>query len=248
MDRPSRQLLDQWRRDEATEFRGWDFSHLRQRVSYSPLPWDYLALAREQVRRCGSLLDLATGDGAVLASFPGLAAATEGHAPNVAIAAERLAPLGVRVVAARESAPLPFAAAAFDLILNRHGGLHAGAIAQALRRGGRFLTQQVGGRSLADLIAHFGARPRWPGNVLGAVAAQFAVAGFDVELAEESSGVASFADVGAVVYYLKAVPWLVDGFGVEAHLPRLQALQQRLEARGRLEFATNSFLLLATRR
>jgi hypothetical protein len=44
-----------------------------------------------------------------------------------------------------------------------------------------------------------------------------------------------FADVGAIVYYLKAVPWLVDGFSVATHqgvLFALQAQQLRLVQEG----------------
>ena len=244
-------VLAQWRRDEAAQFRGWDFSYPRDRMVQAWPPWDYLALARERAQGSRSLLDQATGDGAVLASlgpFPGFATAIEGYLPNVAIAAERLAPLGVPVVAANEAARMPFAAGAFDLVLNRHGGLRADVVAEVLCPGGWCLTQQVGGRSLSDLMAHFGARPKWPKNVLGEVSAQFTAAGLDVERAEAWSGTATFADVGAVIYFLRAVPWLVDDFSVDSHLPQLATLQERLERLGKLEFATDYFLLLAQRR
>jgi hypothetical protein len=244
-------VLAQWRRDEAAQFRGWDFSYLRDRMVQDRPPWDYLALARERVRGSRSLLDQATGDGAVLASlgpFAGFATAIEGYLPNVAIAATRLAPLGVPVVAANEAARMPFAPGAFDLVLNRHGGIRAPFVAEVLRRGGWCLTQQVGGRSLSDLMAHFGAEPKWPNNVLGEHCAQFTAAGLDVELAQEWSGKATFADVGAVIYFLRAVPWLVDDFSVDGFLPQLAALQARLERLGKLEFAVSQFLLLAKRR
>jgi hypothetical protein len=244
-------VLAQWRQDEAAQFRGWDFSYLRGRMVHTRPPWDYAALARDRVRRSLTLLDQATGDGAVLASlgpFPGFAAAIEGYLPNVPIAAARLAPLGVSVLAANEAAPMPFAAGAFDLVLNRHGGLQGRVVAEVLRPGGWCLTQQVGGDSAADLMAHFGARPKWPGNVLGEMSAQFAAVGLDVQRAEEWSGSVAFTDVGAVVYYLRAVPWLVDDFSIETHLPQLATLQQKLEQEGALEFATSYFLLLAQRR
>jgi hypothetical protein len=244
-------VLAQWRSDEAAEFRGWDFSYLRHRMVQAQPPWDYLALARSQVRSSRSLLDQATGDGAVLASlapFAGFATAIEGYLPNVAIAAARLAPIGVPVVAANEAARMPFAPGAFDLVLNRHGGIQAPFVAEVLCRGGWCLTQQVGGRSLSDLMAHFGVEPKWPKNVLGEVSVQFAAAGLDVELAQEWSGTATFADVGAVIYFLRAVPWLVDDFSVDRHLPQLATLQDRLGRLGKLEFTTSYFLLLAKRR
>lgn len=245
------ELLAQWRTDEAAQFRGWNFSYLRHRMLSPSPPWDYVALARDRARRSRSLLDQATGDGAVLASlgpFPGFAAAIEAYPPNVAIAAARLAPIGVPVVAANEAARQPFATGAFDLVLNRHGGIQAPFVAEVLRPGGWCLTQQVGGGSLADLMAHFGAKPKWPGNVLCEVSAQFTAADFDVELAQEWFGKVTFADVGAVIYYLRAVPWLVDDFSIDSHLPQLAALQDRLDRLGRLEFAMDYFLLLARRR
>jgi SAM-dependent methyltransferase len=244
-------VLAQWRRDEAAEFRGWDFSHVRGRMISAPLPWDYRAVARARVREARSLLDMATGDGAVLASlgpFPGFATAIEGYLPNAPIAAARLAALGVAVVAANEGAPLPFAPGAFDLVLNRHGGFQPPWVADVLRPGGWFVTQQVGGLSLADLMAHFDAAPKWPTNTLDRSCAQFAAADCAVELAQEWRGKVTFTDVGAVIYFLRAVPWLVDDFSLDRFLPQLEALQQRLERRGTLAFTENRFLLVARRR
>ena len=245
------EILAGWRRDEAAEFRGWDFSYLHGRMISAPLPWDYPALARERVRAARSLLDMATGDGAVLAAlgpFPGRVTAIEGYLPNAPIAAARLAPLGVAVVAANEGAPLPFAPGAFDLVVNRHGGFQPAWVAEVLRPGGRFVTQQVGGASLADLMACFGAAPKWPTNTLGDISAGFAAADCEVELAEEWTGQVTFTDVGAIIYFLRAVPWLVDGFSLDRCMPQLAALQQRLERRGALEFTENRFLLVARRR
>jgi hypothetical protein len=237
--------------DEAAEFHGWDFSFLRHRMVQERPPWDYPTLARARVRGSRALLDQATGDGAVLASlgpFPGFATAIEAYLPNVAIAAERLARIGVPVVAANEAARMPFAAGSFDLVLNRHGGIQPASVAEVLRPGGWCLTQQVDGCSLADLMAHFGAEPKWPQNTLADVSARFTAAGLDVERGEAWSGKATFADVGAVIYYLRAVPWLVDGFSIDRCLPQLAALQARLERSGKLEFGVGGFLLLARRR
>ena len=251
MSAVSPDLLAEWRRDEAAQFRGWDFSYLRGRMVQTQPPWDYLGLASEKARASRALLDQATGDGAVLASigpFAGFATAIESYLPNVAIAAERLAPMSVPVVAANEAAPMPFAPGAFDLVLNRHGGIQPAYVAEVLSPGGWCLTQQVGGRSLSDLMAHFGAKPKWPNNVLGDVSARFAAAGLDVELAQEWSGKATFADVGAVIYFLRAVPWLVDDFSIDRHLPQLATMQERFERLGELAFETSYFLLLARRR
>ena len=51
----------------------------------------------------------------------------------------------------------------------------------------------------------------------------------------------TFLDVGAIVYYLKAVPWDVPGFTVRTHLRHLLALQERLESGEELSFHTARF-------
>jgi hypothetical protein len=41
-----------------------------------------------------------------------------------------------------------------------------------------------------------------------------------------------FHDVGAVVWFLRKVVWMVPGFTVEAYLPELRALHEQIEAEG----------------
>lgn len=71
--------------------------------------------------------------------------ATEEHPPNVKLATERLAPLGVRVEPVRltELDPLPFDEAEFDVVLNRHSAFNCGEVARIVAPGGTFVTQQV---------------------------------------------------------------------------------------------------------
>ena len=125
---------------EAVEasFAGWDFGWLDGRMVEVPPPWDYAATARRFLDDADRVLDLDTGGGeflAGLAPFGGLVVATEGHAPNVPVAADTLRPFQVPAVAIR-SAPdnvdqhglspdadgsaLPFRDASFDLVLDRH--------------------------------------------------------------------------------------------------------------------------------
>ena len=66
-----------------------------------------------------------------------------------------------------------------------------------------------------------------------------------VEQAEAWNGVTRFHSVGALVYYLKAVPWTVEGFSVETHLPYLLKLQERPEQEGMLEFTCKSMIVRA---
>src|SRR2546421_5614421 len=88
--------------DEAVRqpTKGWDFSWLGERMKTTPVPWDFTALASERARAAQSMLDMGTGGGEWLADLPERAphtVATEAWAPNVPVAREQLAPLGIEV-------------------------------------------------------------------------------------------------------------------------------------------------------
>jgi hypothetical protein len=83
--------------------RGWDFSWLQGRAHETPPPWSYTGIVRAALEHARVSLDIDTGGGEFierLAPVPGFLVATEGYAPNVPVAARRLAPLGVAVVQA----------------------------------------------------------------------------------------------------------------------------------------------------
>lgn len=244
----SQERIEQWKKDEAAPFAGWDFSYIKDRKTEEKPPWDYVALAQELVSRSSAVLDMATGGGEVFASlapFPKRAVAIEGYTPNVAVAAKRLEPLGVEVLEADAVHRLPFDDGSFDLVLNRHGGLNPQEIARVLTPGGFLLTQQVGGDNLADLMAAFGVTAQWPENVLPIVSKSVVASGFELVRGEEWKGKVVFKDVGAVVYFLRAVPWIVEGFRVATHLSYLEKLQEQLEREGELVFVYTRFLIHA---
>ncbi|TDC76560.1 class I SAM-dependent methyltransferase [Streptomyces hainanensis] len=122
-------------------------------------------LARARVAAADRLLDVDTGGGELLASLgplPRHSWATEGWPPNVAVARERLEPLGVTVLPTPGSEALPLPDASVDVVLNRHGRLAAREVARVLRPGGVLLTQQVGSDDRAELNAALGAPPARP--------------------------------------------------------------------------------------
>jgi len=241
------ELITQWKKDEAAVFQGWDFSYIKDRCLGEEPTWDYLALARQFINNSASVLDVATGGGEVfssLAPFLGKTVAIEGYRPNVAVARKRLAPLGVQVLESKES-PLPFEANTFDLVLNRHGGLDVAETHRVLQKNGEFLTQQVSGGNLIDLMDAFNAKEKWPDNTLKIVRQKMLALGFQIEHAEQWQGKVKYRDIGAVVYVLKAIPWLVDNFTVDSHLDSLLKLQEKLEDNGNLEFTSKLFLISA---
>lgn len=247
----SADLLNAWLREERQPFAGWDFSYLDGRMSDGGEPWDYSRRASELMRGAASALDVDTGGGEVLMGlrefFPKKVTATEDYAPNFELAMARLRPLGVRVVkaASADGAPMPFADGEFDLVLNRHAAFDAREVARVLSDGGSFLTQQTSGIWAWDLQAAFGASPQTPDVTMAKCAPLLREAGLEIVDAQEWDGRLTFADVGAVVYYLKAIPWEVPGFGVRTHFDRLIALQERLDAEGELSFYAGKFLIEA---
>ena len=242
--------IEQWRRDAAAPFQGWDFNYLTGRFSEAKPEWDYAAQAATIVRRSQDILDIDTGGGEFLSSlapFPGRATAVEGYAPNLAVAGRRLEPLGVPVLQADAASHLPFEDGVFDLVLNRHGAIQCAEIHRVLKRGGVFLTQQVGGDNLADLMDRFGVNPAWPANTPDQVSRQLRALGFDIQEAREWRGPVTFLDVGALVYFLKAIPWVVEGFDVESDLESLTALHATLKAGHPLQFTCTRFLIQAVK-
>lgn len=191
------ELIAKWERDEAAVFEGWDFSYIKDRFVEEEPGWDYRALAKGLIKKSAAVLDVATGGGEVfssLAPFPVRAIAVEGYRPNVTVARKRLEPLGVQVLEGGET-PLPFAGNTFDLVLNRHGGFDAAEIYRVLQEKGTFLTQQVDGGNLIELLDLFDAKQKWPDHVLKNVRQRMQNFGFHIERAEEWKGKARFLDV-----------------------------------------------------
>lgn len=243
--------IELWKSEEQQPFSGWDFSYLDGRMIQEQAPWSYEARAAELMRRASSVLDMGTGGGERLFKlrehWPAKVVATEDYPPNVRMATERLASFGVRVVDTPVNAddPMPLADGEFDLVLNRHSGFHAREVARILAPGGSFLTQQVHGLWAHDLLAVFGAESPWPDDTLEKVVPRLKAAGLAITHAQDWSGRLTFTDVGAVVYYLKAVPWLVPGFAVTTHREQLLTLQHRLDRGEGLCFVARQFLVEA---
>ncbi len=244
-------LIESWEAEEEQPFTGWDFSYLDGRMLQDKPTWSYSTRARELMRESTSCLDIATGGGERLLSmrnsWPETVAVTEGYPPNLDLARRRLEPLGVRVVELEndEYTPMPFEDVEFALVLNRHAALNVDEIARILEPGGRLLTRQVHGLWAQDLLAAFDATPQWPDAAPEKYVPWLQTAGFNVLDVKDWSGRLVFTDVGAVVYYLKVVPWLVPGFSVASHTDQLMALQRTLETQGELVYIARNYLIEA---
>ena len=197
-----------------------------------------------------SALDIETGGGEVLASVaraPRLLVATESWSPNVAIARRNLAPIGAHVVAVADVPTLPFADGAFELVVSRHPVVTLwDEIARVLRRGGTYLSQQIGAgsnRELTDFM--MGPQPADPGRSPRVAVAEAGAAGLAITDLREQALRVEFYDVGAVVYFLRKVLWTVPGFTVEDHRDRLAAMHAEIQRDGAFTCHSQRFLIEA---
>jgi SAM-dependent methyltransferase len=234
---------------ETVSVDGWDFSWLDGRASEERPPWGYQRLVGERMAEATVALDLQTGGGEVLAGVPRLApttVATESWPPNIARARENLRPRGVTVVADRDEPSFPFRDNAFDLVVSRHP-VRAwwSEIARVLAPGGTYLSQEVGPASVFELIEFFlGPRPK-EGRDPGKARELAEAAGLEVVGLRNARLRMEFHDIGAVVYFLRKVIWMVPGFTVARYRPALRELHDRITAEGPFVAHSSRFLIEA---
>lgn len=252
MTTASENLLDFWLEEAEHPFTGWDFSHIMGtgRMRTAPYTWSYTSVLLPRLRRAERMLDMGTGGGEYLSQLrplPPHTVATEGYAPNVPVARARLAPLGVEVRSFESDDNLPCESDQFDLVINRHESYAPAEVLRVLRPGGEFVTQQVGGENDWDLNMLLGAKLSLDWNEWRARTAARALqeAGFELENVKEDFPHERFFDVGAIVYYLKAIPWQVPDFSVERYADALSHIHERIQADGFLDVRAHRFLLVA---
>ena len=210
-----REFIRDWKYEEQQPFTGWDFSYLDSRMVEEQPPWSYLARARALMRQSTAVLDMGTGGGERLLEL-------RDDWPETVVVTEDYPP---NVKLARE----------------RLGPLGVTVIRVALTRVGLMPFES----GEFDLLAAFDTTPQWPDATLDFYLPKLEAAGLSIETAEEWLGRLTFHDVGAVVYYLKAVPWLVEGFSVDTHTGSLIRVHERLQREGEFVFEARKLLIEA---
>lgn len=238
MERMDREFDDLIAEAAAAPVEGWDFGWLDGRATEQRPSWGYQRGQAQRLAAARAALDIQTGGGEVLAEaevFPPAMVATESWPPNIAKATALLHPRGVIVVADPDEPPLPFADAAFDLVTSRHPvTIWWDEIARVLQPGGTYFAQHVGPASVFELVEYFlGPQPEARlGRDPETEAAGARAAGLEVTQCRTERLRVEFHDVGAVVYFLRKVIWLVPGFTVDAYLGRLRHLHRQIASDG----------------
>lgn len=243
-------LKKQWSREENFAFKGWDFSHIGEQYESDELPWDYKQIVLSFLKSTDELLDIGTGGGEFLLSLHhpyNLTSVTESYKPNVDLCKKELTPLGITVVQTYDDDKLPFEDNYFDIIIDRHESFDPTEVNRVLKRGGCFITQQVGGMNNRDLsqrlIKNF--VPKFPKHNLKNNIASLQNSGFNIIRSEEAFTFHRFFDVGALVYYAKIIEWEFPDFSIEGCFESLCECQAEIEKYGYIQGSEHRFIIVA---
>jgi SAM-dependent methyltransferase len=208
----------------------------------------------ERINVAEAVLDVQTGGGEVLAEalgrvehLPQIVRATESWPPNLAIAERNLRPFGGSVIEVADDANLPFDTESFDLVVSRHPVIVIwDEIARVLRPGGTYFSQQIGAgtvRELKDFM--IGPQPIGRARSPRRAVERAEATGLAVVDIREASLKTVFNDIGAVVYFLRKVVWIVPDFTVDRYHDQLAALHAQIQRDGPFVARAQRFLIEA---
>ena len=228
-------------------FSGWDFSYINSRFVEFPLTWSYFSKVLQLKKMSESLLDMGTGGGEFLASLaplPNHTCATEGYEPNFSTAKKKLEPLGVNVVYCKNE-NLPFNNEEFELIIDRHASYNPNEVYRILKQDGIFITQQVGDNNNSKLrltltgsqASQSESEEEW--NLVFATK-ELEGAGFEILERKEDITLTRIFDVGAIVYYLKAITFEIPDFTIKKYYNKLVEINEYINDNGYLDLHQNN--------
>jgi len=231
---------------------GWDFSFLTNRWVESPVSWDFKSRIQTLFSGVSSMVDMGTGGGEflrLLMPLPENVTATEGYAPNVAVARRNLEPLGVEVIDITAGPGLPFPDQQFDLIMNRHEEYEPAEVWRVLEPGGHFITQQVGGQDLIGIHQLLQEEVYFQFDFWDKkyATAELEAAGFQIKAALEELPEVEIYDVGAIVFMLNHTPWKIEDFSIERYYDRLEKIHELIQQKGKLTIKSHRFVIEAVR-
>jgi SAM-dependent methyltransferase len=229
------------REAEDATIEAWDFGWLDGRAIEERPSWHYFDRVVERASNVKTLLEVDAGVGAMIGNLPvlaPLAVATEGFPPSAAVAGARLRARGVQLVLTSQvRVGLPFNRETFECVISRHPITPWWEeIARVLKPGGSYFAQHVGPQSLGSLSEFLMGPLPEPSNREPEVERRAATdAGLVVRSMELARPRTAFFDIGAVVYFLRLVPWIVPGFTVARYRDALRDLHEVIQRDGAFE-------------
>ena len=254
-EKRKKELYQEWKAEEdIAHIHGWDFSHIYGRhKEEDSLPWDYKSIVLDYLKDDLSILDIDTGGGEFLLSLNHPfhnTFATEGYKPNVTLCEEKLIPLGINFKEYSFPDRIPYEDESFDIVINRHGAIDHQEIKRILKKGGLFITQQVGDNNDRDLIKMVlpNTLAPFPGMNLNNQQKIFENLGFEIIKGEESYRPIVFYDIGAFVWFARIIEWEFPSFSVDNCYDELLTMQEEIDKNGKVLGTTHRYLLVARKK
>jgi len=241
-------LYEYLTKEYNAHFSGWDFSYINGRMIEDELPWNYKNIVEKCFNGKEYLLDMHTGGGELLTSLENLPKnvyATEGYKPNIPIAEKRLKEKDIVLKALDNVDEIPFENDYFDIIINRHGSYDINELKRTLKNDGLFITQQVGGLNGIDINMALETKTmdyvEW---CLIKNIEMFENTGMKIINYDEHIGKMKFMDIGAVVFYLKCIPWQINNFLIDKYYKKLEIMNEIIEKNGYINFTMHRFYIV----
>jgi SAM-dependent methyltransferase len=227
-----------WKNEEERVFIGWDFTCLNDRIIEEELPWDYRTIVHNHLKPEDVLLDMGTGGGEFLLTLNhpyDRTYVTEAYSPNIELCHNKLGSLGIHVSEVLEDDVLPYEDESMDIIINRHESYDIYEVYRVLKKGGIFITQQVGGENnlvLSNRICNSKIRFNDLKNTLKHQILEFDAAGFAIINSGEHFPEIKFLDTGALVYFAKIIEWEFIDFSVDSCFEELLKVEKEISDNG----------------
>lgn len=246
-----KKLVELWKKEAKQSFEGWEFSYLDEngRWEMESLPWNYLEIVRWYLKGTDQLLDMGTGGGEILLSLEHpyhKISVTEGYLLNYQLCKKKLDPLGITVKFVKEDDLLSYPDDFFDIIINRHESFRLDEVKRVLKRGGIFITQQVGcenSRGLSKRLLEKELEVDFR-NQLTYQLKQTRKVGFEILSSDEYYAQLKFFDVGAIAYYASIIEWEFPNFSVDKCLDALMELHHEIEEKGFVSSTEHRYMMV----